>query len=119
MSYHVATLTTNSIINTTYPWTGPIVGEPFPEGDHTPRAVRQEYYEKVCPEPAKLSGHDVIDQYVWGSTTTLIEKWLEKFEAADNRCIEIVEGSGEPFTGLYVSSSELHCLPRVVHKLTD
>ncbi|KAH8092224.1 hypothetical protein BXZ70DRAFT_1010919 [Cristinia sonorae] len=77
---------------------GPIVGGSFPNGDVSPRSVREEYFRQVCPNPAKIKGKEVTDQYVWGSTTILVEKWLEKFASVNNRCIEIVEGSGEPFT---------------------
>ncbi|KAH8102280.1 hypothetical protein BXZ70DRAFT_65971 [Cristinia sonorae] len=77
---------------------GPIVGEPFPEGDPTPRAIRQEYFAEICPNPVKLQGKEITDQYVWGSTSTLIKKWIEKFESVGSNCIEIAEGSGQPFT---------------------
>lgn len=81
---------------------GPIVGDPFPAGDHSPRSVREEYFHVVCPEPAKISGNDIVDQYASGSTAVLVEKWLEKFEATDNRCIEILEGTAHSFPLWYV-----------------
>ncbi|TCD63173.1 hypothetical protein EIP91_005870 [Steccherinum ochraceum] len=77
---------------------GPIVGGPFPGIDHSPRSVRKEYFDIVCPNPAKIIGTDLIDQYVWGPTTILVEKWLERLETTNNRCIEVVEGSQQMFS---------------------
>ncbi|KAH8102286.1 hypothetical protein BXZ70DRAFT_66216 [Cristinia sonorae] len=76
---------------------GPIIGEPFPDGDSSPRAVHQTYFNEVCPNPTKLDGKEITDPYLWDSTDVLVEKLLEKFESVDDRCIEIVEGSGSLF----------------------
>ncbi|KAH8099844.1 hypothetical protein BXZ70DRAFT_222109 [Cristinia sonorae] len=77
---------------------GPIVGGAFPHGDSSPRSVREEYFRRVCPEPAQINGKEIVDQYVFGSTTVLIEKWLEKLQSVDNRCVEITQGTSAPFT---------------------
>ena len=50
-----------------------------------------------------MHARELVNQYVWGPTHILVEKWLEKFNEVDNRCIEIVEGSGEVFSQMYVT----------------
>ncbi|TCD63175.1 hypothetical protein EIP91_005872 [Steccherinum ochraceum] len=77
---------------------GPIVGGPFPGVDHSPRSVRKEYFDTVCPDPVKIKGNDLIDTYVWGPTTILVEKWLERLELTNSKCIEVVEGSQQMFS---------------------
>ncbi|PCH36114.1 hypothetical protein WOLCODRAFT_81482 [Wolfiporia cocos MD-104 SS10] len=70
---------------------GPIVGEPFAnESAQSPRAVNREFWHKVCPNPRIINRKDVLAAVGSRPTAqTLIDKWVELLDSADDPCVEV------------------------------
>ncbi|KAG0696006.1 hypothetical protein DFH29DRAFT_243008 [Suillus ampliporus] len=79
---------------------GPIIGSSFPPGDPAPRAVSQEYFKKVCPNPVIIDSWDVNEHLRLNANVPaleIFEKWVEKLNSIDNPCIEIQKQSFQLF----------------------
>jgi hypothetical protein len=79
---------------------GPIIGSSFPPMDSAPRAVSQEYFKKVCPNPTiidswDLNAHLRLDNNV--PALEIFEKWVEKLNSIDDPCVEIKQESFQIF----------------------
>ncbi|KAH9852578.1 hypothetical protein C2E23DRAFT_188882 [Lenzites betulinus] len=68
---------------------GPIVGGPFPAGDHAPRAVVPEYYYEVCQpaERAIIGSYSINGQFNEPTAETLIQAWTKQMQP--HRCVEV------------------------------
>ncbi|KAI0635224.1 hypothetical protein C8Q77DRAFT_1106760 [Trametes polyzona] len=66
---------------------GPIVGDAFPAGDHTPRAVVPEYFYEVCQNREIIGSYAVNGPLADASAETLIRAWTERMEP--HRCVEV------------------------------
>ena len=73
---------------------GPIAGGPWADGDDSPRAVREDWWDKVCqPEDiqviytddAKGPIHDVPGDEV-------LEHWVNLLNQSPKRCVEVIAG---------------------------
>jgi hypothetical protein len=68
--------------------------------DPAPRAVSQEYFKKVCPNPTiidswDLNAHLRLDNNV--PALEIFEKWVEKLNSIDDPCVEIKQESFQIF----------------------
>ncbi|PCH34414.1 hypothetical protein WOLCODRAFT_135702 [Wolfiporia cocos MD-104 SS10] len=78
---------------------GPTVGDPFPPGDHAPRAVIKEYFDQVCPTPRVISSDEVSHQLPDdASAQTVLERWVALLTAMPDRCVEIDRESLQIFS---------------------
>ncbi|KAG1817145.1 uncharacterized protein BJ212DRAFT_1351237 [Suillus subaureus] len=79
---------------------GPIIGSSFPPGDAAPRAVSQEYFKKVCPNPTIIDSWDVNEHLRLDNNVLaleIFEKWVEKLNSIDDPCVEIKQESYQLF----------------------
>ena len=71
---------------------GPLVGDPWAEGDDTPRAVVKEYFDQICPksETIKINPREV-DENQPGNfpASVLVDKWIQKLATVQSRCVEV------------------------------
>ena len=77
------------------------MGGNWQDGDDTPRAVVKEYWDEICPESERI----VIDpRQVDGNqlgnlqASVLVEKWVEKLNTVEARCVEIDRDSLQMFS---------------------
>ena len=79
--------------------TGPLVGGPFIEGDHTPLSVHKAFYETICPHPTVVDTkpiRDAIDDSK-ASAVTILHAWVEYLSSIDDPCVEIGRHSDRIF----------------------
>ncbi|KAG1738934.1 uncharacterized protein EDB91DRAFT_1288158 [Suillus paluster] len=79
---------------------GPIIGSSFPPGDPAPRAVSQEYFKKVCPNPTIIDSWEVNEHLRLNANVPaleMFEKWVEKLNSIDDPCIEMKRESFQLF----------------------
>lgn len=79
---------------------GPIIGSPFPPRDAAPRAVSQEYFKKVCPNPTIIDSWDLNEHLRLDNNVPalqIFEKWVEKLNSIDDPCVEIKQESFQLF----------------------
>lgn len=85
---------------------GPLIGAPFPDGGDVPRAVSKNYFQEVCPNRTIIDTEDVIeeksryDENVGSSY--IFDKWVEKLNAIQDPCVEILQSSLQVFDIRYV-----------------
>ncbi|KAI0351363.1 hypothetical protein OH77DRAFT_1411302 [Trametes cingulata] len=78
---------------------GPIVGEPFPPGNHPPPAVSKTYYEHICPTPVDIRHDEVLSSPETPHTVeTVVEAWSNKLQAIDAPCVQSARHVGPIFT---------------------
>ncbi|KAI0741413.1 hypothetical protein C8Q80DRAFT_1109813 [Daedaleopsis nitida] len=76
---------------------GPIAGEPFPNGDRTPPATSEIYYDHICPTKHEVNRYEVIerlsaeDQNSASVVTATFSRLLRDLE---HPCVEISRSSG-------------------------
>lgn len=95
---------------------GPIMGDPFPPGDPTPRAVSKDYFHQVCGggpygelgmygernhSRVILRTEDIVTEHERFtdsvSAGVLFGKWVEKLNSVQDRCVEVAEESSQLF----------------------
>lgn len=66
-------------------------GGPWPKGDGTPRAVSDEWYNKVCPEKGRvILNTGIVGVHLKDSDAkTLIDFWSKQLRDMKERCVEI------------------------------
>ena len=71
---------------------GPTAGGPWPAGDNTPRSVREEWFDKVCPpEEREIIDTDVGKEPVrWSDGKTMMDHWVKLLTDSKKKCVEAV-----------------------------
>lgn len=82
---------------------GPAAGGAFPEGINAPRAVTPEYFYEVCAEPTILWSEQVTER-MSETAQDVLDKWTEKLQSMNERCIEIPFESWQIWSIWYVSA---------------
>ncbi|KAI0937462.1 hypothetical protein AcV5_005368 [Taiwanofungus camphoratus] len=73
---------------------GPTVGAPLPSGEHAPRAVMKEFWDRVCHTPKVIRNEDVIALLDAESTAgTLLDKWVEVLNVTEDSCVKVPRDS--------------------------
>ncbi|EPQ60217.1 hypothetical protein GLOTRDRAFT_112923 [Gloeophyllum trabeum ATCC 11539] len=77
---------------------GPIVGDSFPKGEVHPRAVRKEFWEKVCPERTIIHGSEVTSSLPSEAPASqVMQAWVDKLNSIEDRCVELDMYSAQIF----------------------
>ncbi|KAI0831752.1 hypothetical protein BC628DRAFT_1349629 [Trametes gibbosa] len=87
---------------------GPIVGGPWPAGDHAPVAVSEEYWHHICDDRAHVVPRaDVHDHLSSGHVGAITTGWVEKLHALDHeQCVEAGGDGGPPYTWMTMGDKE-------------
>ncbi|EMD32600.1 hypothetical protein CERSUDRAFT_118643 [Gelatoporia subvermispora B] len=75
---------------------GPAVGDPFPQGEQSPRAVIKEYFDEVCPHPQIISSEELVPLGDPSSATERTRRWVDKLSHSD-RCVAVRKSSYQIF----------------------
>ncbi|KAG2346858.1 hypothetical protein BDR05DRAFT_877897 [Suillus weaverae] len=79
---------------------GPIIGSSFPPRDAAPRAVSQEYFKKVCPNPTIIDSWEINEHLRLDNNVPALEifkKWVERLNSIDDPCVEMRQESFQLF----------------------
>ncbi|OSC97609.1 hypothetical protein PYCCODRAFT_1376756 [Trametes coccinea BRFM310] len=76
---------------------GPMIGEPWPEGDPAPLSVSEEYFYHACPERRVVPHNDVHDHLPSWFAADITKGWLDKLNSLDDQCVEAGADGGPPF----------------------
>ncbi|KIY44977.1 hypothetical protein FISHEDRAFT_50228 [Fistulina hepatica ATCC 64428] len=76
---------------------GPMIGAPYGPDSNVPRAVSQEFFRKVCPEPTIIFSEEVKDTLINPTASEVMNAWVKKINSMEDRCIEIEKDSGQLF----------------------
>lgn len=70
---------------------GSVVGEPWAEGDNSPRSISAEWFDKVCPWDERQFIHtgDIKPGLAWKSGLEIFDHWVKLLRDAPERCIEV------------------------------
>lgn len=70
------------------------MGAPLPSGEHAPRAVMKEFWDRVCHTPKVIRNEDVIALLDAESTAgTLLDKWVEVLNVTEDSCVKVPRDS--------------------------
>lgn len=73
------------------------MGDNFPPGDPTPKAVSKQYFDKICRKRKVIDADRMYKMYTGGeSALEVIEKWLNILGKIDDPCVEIRARPGRP-----------------------
>lgn len=76
-----------------------MVGERFPPGYNTPRAVTRTYFDHVCPRKLEIDRGTLHSQLSsQTSSLEITEKWISTLNDANEPCIQSTQGSGPIYT---------------------
>lgn len=74
---------------------GPIVGGPFEDDDHTPRAVVKEYWDLICPNKTVIRADEVRKLHSEGADARKItDTWVRYIQDIEDPCLEVERHSG-------------------------
>ncbi|KAL7284994.1 hypothetical protein ACG7TL_000083 [Trametes sanguinea] len=77
---------------------GPIVGGPYPRGDHTPLSVHRDYFDHVCPQKTTFIREDISEIIDYkNSAKEIVDGWQHKLERVDEPCVQTAPNSGQIF----------------------
>jgi len=69
---------------------GPIVGGELPPGDQVPRAIRKEYFDRICPTKTIVHPSDVRKIFGDGATAVkIIDTWINYLRDITDPCVEV------------------------------
>ena len=72
---------------------GPIVGGAFPDGEHAPLAIAEEYYRTICEGRKRVLDREEIHKEIASSMVDPITKgWVQKLSTVDDQCVEAAPG---------------------------
>ncbi|KAF8882036.1 hypothetical protein CPB84DRAFT_1851375 [Gymnopilus junonius] len=76
---------------------GPSAGGPWEEGDTTPRAISEAWFDVVCPKSERKFIHtrDIKPQLSSADGKVIFRTWKKLLSDAPERCVEVVAGSSE------------------------
>ncbi|KAI0364666.1 hypothetical protein BV20DRAFT_955721 [Pilatotrama ljubarskyi] len=78
---------------------GPIVGTPFPPGNHPPMAVSRTYYEHLCPTPVDIRHDEVLaSPETPHPVEAMVEAWSRKLQTIGDSCVQSARHVGPIFT---------------------
>ncbi|GJE89688.1 O-fucosyltransferase family protein [Phanerochaete sordida] len=91
---------------------GPLLGGAFVQGDRTPLAVHQKYFEKICPNPTIVKTEDVRPYMGPEHPTALkiLQTWTEYLKGIDDPCVEVARDSERIFS-FYIYGEKWRLLP--------
>ncbi|KDR82440.1 hypothetical protein GALMADRAFT_237765 [Galerina marginata CBS 339.88] len=74
---------------------GPSVGGAWEDGDLSPRAVSNQWFDVVCPKAERryINTHDVKPAIYWEDGAVIFAHWQKILIEAPERCIEVVAPS--------------------------
>ncbi|KAI0778930.1 hypothetical protein BD413DRAFT_466728 [Trametes elegans] len=73
---------------------GPIVGAPFPPGDHTPPAVHRDYFDAMCPHKVTYIREDISETISFkNSAKEITDGWANKLARIEEPCIQTAPNS--------------------------
>ncbi|KAI0370021.1 hypothetical protein BV20DRAFT_1075702 [Pilatotrama ljubarskyi] len=82
---------------------GPIVGAPFPPGDHSPPAVHRDYFDAVCPEKVTYIREDISEIITFkNSAKEITDGWHDKLAGVEEQCVQTAPNSGQIYNFEYV-----------------
>jgi hypothetical protein len=78
---------------------GPTVGEPWGEGDDSPRSVSEEYYERVCPKHKRryFKTGDIKPILAWKEGIEIFDYWVKALREAQESCVEVIASGDDQF----------------------
>ncbi|EIW63861.1 uncharacterized protein TRAVEDRAFT_111583 [Trametes versicolor FP-101664 SS1] len=75
---------------------GPIVGDKFPEGDHTPLAVHRDYFDAMCPDKVTFIREDISEIISFkNSAKEITDGWHDKLAGVKDQCVQTAINSGQ------------------------
>ena len=74
---------------------GPIIGGPFPEGDHISLAVSKVYFDQICSQRTVIRPDDVHPLNGDGVPAPVITAtWIDYVSKINDPCIEVAKDAG-------------------------
>ncbi|KAI0743492.1 hypothetical protein C8Q80DRAFT_1272186 [Daedaleopsis nitida] len=80
---------------------GPVVGGPFPRGDHAPLAVSKDYFDHLCPSKHEIDRNEVHGRFPPENRTSaaaVTEVWSNILSDSNASCVQTSKDSGPIYT---------------------
>ncbi|PPR04092.1 hypothetical protein CVT24_010665 [Panaeolus cyanescens] len=76
---------------------GPSAGAAWETGDKAPRAVHENYFNRVCPKSERriINTHQVKPAIYWEDGRVIFSTWKKLLNEVPERCVEVVPASRE------------------------
>ncbi|KAG6851471.1 hypothetical protein C0991_008888 [Blastosporella zonata] len=82
---------------------GTVVGQPFGQGDDSPRSISEKWFDKVCPtnERRVFFTGDVKPAIAWSQGNEIFEHWAKLLREAPESCIEVKASGDDNFPQVF------------------